>query len=336
VGRKNRNYDNDEWFELPTEAYRNESSKIEIDDFWLSSAPSNLQKQAMREWFLSRYCDPAVETPYMSSEGGYIFVHGGPYDPDEVIQDRFHNAVPYRAMKSLINELIDRTGSDWAPRDWEDDYFDALDVYVKNSKEPRNLLETRLNQIVEMMSVQGTPQALTLVEQLSFSSTITAFESYLWETMSYAVESDPKSLQEVVTKHKAFSDQPMLLGDIYKKLNNIKDTVKGYLQNLVWHRFDVVAPLMAHGLRVKLPSFKPFIDPVIKRHDIVHRSGFSKTGEPISVSRSEIKTLIETIRTFADELEHALSVRNYENTYGADRFSSSSSDGSDGSDDIPF
>ena len=90
---------------------------------------------------------------------------------------------------------------------------------------------------------------------------------------------------------------------------------------------------MAHGLRVKLPSFKPFIDAVIKRHDIVHRSGFSKTGEPITVSRAEIKTLIETIRAFADELEHALSVRNYEDMYGAKR--SSSSDSQD-LDDIPF
>ncbi|MEX5748921.1 hypothetical protein [Massilia sp. X63] len=333
MGQNNRNYDNDECFELPIEAYRNESTKIEIDDHWLKSAPPHLQKQAMQEWFLSRYCDPAIETPYMSSEGGYIFVHGGPYDPDEVIQDRFHNSVPYRVMKSLINDLIDKTGSEWAPRDWEDDYFDALDVYVKNSKEPRNVLETRLDQIIEILSVQGTPQALTLLEQLSFSSAITAFESYLWETMSYAVESDPKSLQDIVTKHKAFSEQPMLLGDIYKKLDSIKDMVKAYLQNLVWHRFDVVAPLMAHGLRVKLPSFKPFIDAVIKRHDIVHRSGFSKTGEPITVSRAEIKTLIGTIRAFADELEHALSVRNYEDMYGTERFSSSDSQDLD---DIPF
>ena len=82
---------------------------------------------------------------------------------------------------------------------------------------------------------------------------------------------------------------------------------------------------MAHGLRVKLPSFKPFIDPVIKRHDIVHRSGFSKTGQPISVSQSEIKTLIETIRAFADELEHALSVRNCEDMHSAEIFSNISS-----------
>jgi len=236
-------------------------------------------------------------------------------------------------MKSLINDLIDETGAEWAPRDWEDDYFYALDVYVKNSKEPRNLLEIRLNQIIEMMSVQGPPQALTLLEQLSFSSAITAFESYLWETMSYAIESDPKSLQDVITKHKAFSEQPMLLGDIYKKLDSIKDTVKAYLQNLVWHRFDVVAPLMAHGLRVKLPSFKPFINPVIKRHDIVHRSGFSKTGQPISISQSEIRALIETIRTFADEIEHALSVRNYEEMYSAETSSNSSSNDLD---HIPF
>jgi hypothetical protein len=333
VGRNDREYDNQDTVELPPEAYRRGHTRVEIDDVWLASATPALQKQAMHEWFTSRYCDPAMETPYMSSEGGYIFVHGGPYDPDEVIQDRFHGIVPFRVMKSLINALIDDVGSEWAPRDWEDDYFDALDVYVRNSKEPKNVLEMRLNQIVEMMGVHGTPQALTLLEQLAFSSAITAFESYLWETMSYAIEADPKSLENVVTKHKAFSEQSMRLGDIYSRLAGIKDVVKAYLQSLVWHRFDVVAPLMTHGLRVKLPSFKPFIEPVIKRHDIVHRSGFSKAGEPINVSRAEIMELIEKIRAFADGLEHALSARDYEEAQAAQRLLFS---GSPSIDDIPF
>lgn len=36
--------------------------------------------EAMRQWFFANFEDPAEMTPYCSAEGGYRFVHGGPYD----------------------------------------------------------------------------------------------------------------------------------------------------------------------------------------------------------------------------------------------------------------
>jgi hypothetical protein len=149
-----------------------------------------------------------------------------------------------------------------------------------------------------------------MIEQLAYANVITAFESYLWETMSYAVENDPRTLEDIVTKHKALSEQKISLGEIYKKFTGLKDTVKGFLQNLVWHRFDVVAPLAVHGLRIKPPSFEPFIEPVIKRHDIVHRSGNTKNGELIELTSAEIVDLVAKVRQFTHELDRAIRVRN--------------------------
>lgn len=92
--------------ELPPEAGNSEHHPFEANDAWLQGAPPELQIEAMRRWFYARYEDPANQTPYSSQEGGYMFVFGGPYDPNDVIQERFDRAVPYKVMEKLIQKTF--------------------------------------------------------------------------------------------------------------------------------------------------------------------------------------------------------------------------------------
>ncbi|WP_139112030.1 hypothetical protein [Acidithiobacillus thiooxidans] len=77
--------------QLPPEAGGFNSGLFEPDDDWLASAPKELQIAAMRRWFLDRYEDPANETPWDGEGKEYVFVWGGPYDPDDEIQSSFNN-----------------------------------------------------------------------------------------------------------------------------------------------------------------------------------------------------------------------------------------------------
>lgn len=63
------------------------------------------------------------------------------------------------------------------------------------------------------------------------------------------------------------------------------------------------------GLGIQPPSFKPFVDALIKRHDIVHRSGHDKSGNSISVTSDEIRELCQMIEQFAAEIDTKLAVR---------------------------
>jgi hypothetical protein len=103
-----------------------------------------------------------------------------------------------------------------------------------------------------------------------------------------------------------FRDQPLKLGQIFEKSETLKDDVKAYLQNLVWHQWNKVAPLFTVGLGLENPGFGQFEDALKKRHDIVHRSGISKTGVPVSVDDREIEALCEQIILFATEIDEKL------------------------------
>ena len=53
----------------------------------LRRANRETKLDAMRTWFYANYEDPAECTPYESAEGGYIYIWGGPYEPEEKLQE---------------------------------------------------------------------------------------------------------------------------------------------------------------------------------------------------------------------------------------------------------
>jgi hypothetical protein len=279
----------------------------------LTTIGSNMQSLTIKKsqcWggFAPAIASQKVTLPYDSAQGGYHFINGGPYHPTDVIRGRFEGKASEDAIAMVIDELL-VTGDEWAPvieQNDEDPYDEDFGITVHNPKDPNNVLERRLSEIEEILTLTGSEGATALAQRLAYSNVITALESYLWETLTYAVDNDEKVLRNIVTKIGALKEQKMQLGEIFDKFAGLKAIVKGYLQNLVWHRWDDVAQLLKYGLEIEPPSFKPFIKATVKRHDIVHRSGHDKDGNAIILDRAEIANLMWDVRRFAMSLESEL------------------------------
>jgi hypothetical protein len=116
------------------------------------------------------------------------------------------------------------------------------------------------------------------------------------------IESSEEALRGCVTKLPAIRDEQIKLGDVFERHESIRAYVKGHLQNTVWHRWDKVGAIYKSGLGITLPSVKMFDHALVKRHDIVHRSGRTKDGEEVDVANSEIETLSRAVEQFAKEV----------------------------------
>lgn len=295
---------------LPPEAGNADTRPFDPDDEWVKSAPRELQIEAMRRWFRSRYEDPANATPYNGREGGYLFIHGGPYDPDEAIQERFGHVVEYEVMEELIQDLYEEVGDEWAPIDHEGmDYSYELSMLVVHRSDPHRMLSERLTQIEAVLTVTGTPQVTQLSTQLAHGAVITALEVYLWDTVTYWAANDEEALRTLVETNKDFQAKTLQLSGIFERLDGLKDEVQVYLQDLVWHRLDKVKPMMEKGLKIKIPEIEDLMREVLIRHDIVHRGGRTKEGEPVVVSADDVRRAVKTVRTFADAIEQSLERR---------------------------
>ena len=311
---RNDHLEDSELANLPPEAYGTAfdiDGPFDPDSDWLQSADREEQLIAMREWFLARYCDPAEETPYNSREGGYLFICGGPYDPGDELPSRFSGIVDDDIIQEVVDEMHRGVGYQWAPiqHTQPDDYDVRFDLPLVPRSEPLRRLKERLRQSQQVLTLQGGQDAKILAEKLVFGAVIGALEAFLWETANYWIENDERALHDFVTKLPVFRDEQIHLGDLFKRQQGLKDHVKGYLQNLVWHRWDKVVPLFRDGLGIELQSMKPFREALVKRHDIIHRSGHDKGGTPIEVTSEEIRELCSKIEALAVDVDERLAAR---------------------------
>lgn len=308
----NDHMDGSELANLPAEAHgETVDQPFDPDDHWLRRAEPDDQLIAMKEWFLAHYCDPAKRTPYNSREGGYQFIHGGPHDPAEELPDRFSGIVHDNLIEQIVNEMHAEVGDEWAPlhEDPPDDYDERYALDIVAVSEPLRRLRERLQQAQAVLTLVGNPEAKALAEKLVFGATIGALEAFLYETANYWIDTDEVALRDCVTKLPEFRDQQIKLGDLYVRHAGLKDYVKGYLQNLVWHRWEKVGPLFKHARDVRLPTLKVFDAALLKRHDIVHRSGHDKDGAPTEITTEEIRELCSKIEAFAVEVDDLLEKR---------------------------
>ncbi|MFM0060634.1 hypothetical protein PQR64_33925 [Paraburkholderia phytofirmans] len=322
--------DDTELSNLPPEAHGNifdVDGPFDPDDDWLENASADEKRIAMREWFLARYCDAAEETPYNGREGGYLFINGGPYDPADEIPGRFGSIVSDETIDEVVAELHAEGGDEWAPiREsdaYYDDYDDRFTLDVESPHEPLSRLQDRIRKSQRVLTLSGDPEAKKLAEMLVFSNALAVLESFLWETAEFWFKHDDVALRDVITKLQVFSEEPIKLGEVFTRHERLREHVLGYLQNLVWHRWESVMPIFRLGLGIRLPSVKLFEAALVKRHDIVHRSGHSKSGEPITVTLMEISELFSEIEQFAIEVDRLLADRKISSatpTLGDDRF----------------
>ncbi len=88
----------------------------------LESFEKTIQK--VLGWFFENFQDPANRLPYIGHEGGYQYIHGGPYDARDEISNEFGNYIPEEVLEAAINRVQKDGTVFW---DTTEDNFDWLD-----------------------------------------------------------------------------------------------------------------------------------------------------------------------------------------------------------------
>lgn len=289
--------------QLPPEAGTDTRLGFEPDDDWLAAAEPELRHEAMRTWFVTRYWDPANETPYMSSEGGYIYVHGGPYDATEELSGRFGELFPEEVISAVVEDVESNGILDWAPIHTEPDYDAEFELEANSRMDPHQFFEKRLNAVDALATAGIDAQRQLLLRQLLYSSLIAALEAYLADTMSYWVAVNKNVLRRFVSSCVEFQSQKFTLSQIFERMDSLEDDVETYLQQVVWHRLDKVVPLMSEALGISRPSIEKLMKHILVRHDIVHRGGKAKEGSAVVITGDELKELRRDVVDFVNEIE---------------------------------
>ena len=108
---------------------------LENINFGLSAEPPEEDEVDYRvdllvDWFFSHFEDPAHETPYNGREGGYQYIHGGPYDAREELENQFPEELD-QVIELAVSKIEADGIINWAPKRVEnevEELWGELDV----------------------------------------------------------------------------------------------------------------------------------------------------------------------------------------------------------------
>jgi hypothetical protein len=251
-------------------------------------------KESMKEWFLRRYEDPSENTPYDSSEGGFLYIWGGPCEPNEVLFDEFDGKVD----DDLIDEVAEELASirdEWARIPTIEDY-DGMDIPLEVFDRFVENLSLIKQELANLKHVADN----NFVCSLLFAYTITSLEAYLSDAFLNCMKI-PKYLLKFVETDTKLRKERTTATNILETLQISANTC---IQKIVFHRLDRVQAMYQNSLGIDLPPGILEIESEIqKRHDIIHRGCRDKKGNEFLISQTEVESLLSSVERFVKALD---------------------------------
>jgi HEPN superfamily RiboL-PSP-like protein len=281
------------------------SDDTTISEAELKAADRETQIDAMRNWFYQNFEDPVNETPFDSGEGGYQYIHGGPYDAQEELTSQFEDSVPPDVIEELTEELENQC-SEWAPRSSSDYDLTDYDEYTLDSLAPvSEHIKTFNASIDNILKLIGTTDDQFL-RRLLFASAITSLETYLSDVFVSSIRGNPTALRRFVESFPDFAKEKLTKRDIFREFEQLEHRVTAMLVKMVWHRLERVATMFGDTFGINFtesPVLAELMRDVEIRHDIVHRSGKNKDGLEHKLADDDVRNLTGRCIALVQEIE---------------------------------
>lgn len=274
----------------------------------LKGEDKETQIEVMKQWFFRSYENPAENTPFESKEGGYIYIWGGPYNAKEELTEEFYGIIPEDVINELAEEL-EMECSEWSGIPTEDRYDKYYyDVMSANTASYGTLTEALTN--IRMLAETDLSENLNnFLNMMLYVNVITALETFLSDAFISTVLNNDQLIRKFVKSNTDFSERKIALNDIFETIDNINIEVRKYLLDLIWHNLAKVKNLYKYTLEIDFPgNMEKLYRAVAIRHDIVHRSGKTKAGKTIEITKENLIELLDEVKSFADQIDMAWGV----------------------------
>jgi hypothetical protein len=269
----------------------------------LKRLKKEFQVEAMRQWFDDNY-DAPDELPYDSSEGGYQWIWGGPYDAEEVLQDAFGGAIADETIEELASDLSDISG-EWSGKPDDGDYDDTyLTELIASGNDPFLTLMASLEDIEDAAKISAGEKERKTLHKLLFANVIAAFETFLGDLFMKTLRKSDKYVEDFVFKTPHFQNTQIKLSSIFERFKKIDAEVRTHVLAHNWHMLTESAQMYKRAFNIKFPDTPTAIANGIRdRHNIVHRNGKTHDGVEGSWGLGEIQALKTAILDFAGNID---------------------------------
>src|SRR5579859_1718758 len=230
--------------------------------------PEGQQIDVMRAWFESQF-DPPDELPYDSSEGGYQWIWGGPFEPLDELQAEFESIASQEAIETLASELSDISWTWSGKPDDRDRYYDDIRRWVpEHIRDPYMVLTATLAQIEDTAKRHRAKTDDGIVYRLLFANVITALETYLGDAFAAIIFKRRDLFERFVHNSSYFQNQKINLNEIFTRVQTLEAEVRSLISRNLWHQLQDAEKLYRQAFGIKLPEPSQILrDGIRDRHD---------------------------------------------------------------------
>jgi hypothetical protein len=274
----------------------------------LRGVAKNTKLEVMRTWFYENYADPVENTPYESAEGGYIYIWGGPYEPEEELQNEFGGLISDDIISELAGELFDISYEWTRPIGYyEDESEEFFFETIVQTTEHHQVFNEAITNVEQLLDLKIPSQNQSLLLKLLYANVITAIETYLSDIFISTVVNDKDLFRKFIEKTPEFKEKKISISDIFKNIDSIKKEAGDYLMGILWHNFGKIKPMFKDTLEVDFPDeMKLLFEAARIRHDLVHRNGKDKENKKHTIFDNTVRDLIEISKNFVSHIDSQL------------------------------
>jgi hypothetical protein len=264
--------------------------------------PSITKLVIMKTWFYDNYEDPVHDCPYY--DGGYDFIHGGPYDAWDVLSSEF----PDEIFESLISELSIELNNEcplWSGKEDGSGYLEYC-YEIISKLDTKNIFDESLKDAKYLLDVKVIRGYGQVHLRLLYSHVITILETYLFDTFIKLVTKDGQFSKKyrIIKKDNKYKKNKIKESDFRQLSNSIDNENLVYLTSgFSWHNLVKVENEYNKIVNITFSPHREKLESSIEiRHDIVHRNGKNKDGEIIKIKKSDVKKLMGQCNKFVESV----------------------------------
>ncbi len=166
----------------------------------------------------------------------------------------------------------------------------------------------------DLLADHGRDGGGYLLNRMIFSHHITALEAYLGDTLMKAVLANSAAMTRLMTNDTELLKERFSLAEIASNPDLVETKVREHLRSILYHNLAKVDSLYTTALQVRILDLAQdkarLFKAITLRHDCVHRNGFDKDGNELTVFTGQfVQETADLIRDFVVKIEGHLGLR---------------------------
>jgi hypothetical protein len=189
-------------------------------------------------------------------------------------------------------------------------YFDQQVEGTNKHKIYQNFVATIIN-LEKLNNIDIDKELKSILNAQVYIAAVTTLETFLSDMFINLTLNDEEYLKNFIKTFPEFKNTQVGLNTVFDHYENRSTIARTAMYKIIYHNLRIVREMYRNTFNIEFPDIGKISKCINIRHDLVHRSGKTQTGDSIGLNKAMVSDTLNDIRDFVFELATKLNVQTY-------------------------